>query len=137
MVQDSTHWRHFRYLGEPAIYVPSIKLTFYTQAPFLKLYTQYVSNYNTALSTLAECKKNEPGLEDFFRVLLSTHNLSGGTNAAFFFQDCANNPETAGKFFGDYQILPVQSVYPRSHQTPLPRKEKPISYFIFSLHRNT
>eukprot|EP00026_Physarum_polycephalum_P003481 Phypoly_transcript_03493.p1 GENE.Phypoly_transcript_03493~~Phypoly_transcript_03493.p1 ORF type:complete len:737 (+),score=102.33 Phypoly_transcript_03493:194-2212(+) len=60
-------------------------------APFLKLYTQYVSNYNVSLSTLAECKKRDPGLEDFFT-------------------DCANNPATAGKFFGDYQILPVQRI---------------------------
>lgn len=64
---------------------------FVTWAPYLKFYTQYVGNYNTALATLAECKKKDEGVEAFFK-------------------DCSDNPETAGKYFGDYQIMPVQRI---------------------------
>lgn len=37
-------------------------------SPFLKLYTQYVSNYNIALTTLADAKKRDDAVSDFLNV---------------------------------------------------------------------
>jgi len=43
------------------------------KVPFLKVYTGYVNNYNQAMATLEECKKNA----QFKEFLNTTKNLPG------------------------------------------------------------
>ncbi|KAF2077285.1 hypothetical protein CYY_001410 [Polysphondylium violaceum] len=65
---------------------------FINLSPYLKLYTQYINNFNNAISTLSECKKRDSKVKDFF------------------FKDCKTNPLLDKRDFLDLNIQPVQRI---------------------------
>ncbi|EGG24396.1 pleckstrin domain-containing protein [Cavenderia fasciculata] len=60
--------------------------------PYLKLYIQYINNFNNAINTLNDCKKRDSKVNQFF------------------FKDCKNNVQLKNKDFLDLQIQPVQRI---------------------------
>ncbi|KAN0019141.1 hypothetical protein ACTFIU_002343 [Dictyostelium citrinum] len=70
----------------------SIAECFLSLSPFLKLYTQYINNFNNASSTLIECKKRDSKINQFF------------------FKDNRDNAQLGKRDFLDLQIQPVQRI---------------------------
>eukprot|EP01098_Paradermamoeba_levis_P003190 TRINITY_DN1484_c0_g9_i1.p1 TRINITY_DN1484_c0_g9~~TRINITY_DN1484_c0_g9_i1.p1 ORF type:complete len:304 (+),score=81.93 TRINITY_DN1484_c0_g9_i1:213-1124(+) len=63
---------------------------FLNMSKFLKVYTQYVNNYNIALATINECKQN--------------------TKFWKFLQECEQNPEIHRTAITSFLIMPVQRI---------------------------
>ncbi|KYQ89762.1 pleckstrin (PH) domain-containing protein [Tieghemostelium lacteum] len=58
---DSLEKKYAKWSNEQSLAVCFLDLT-----PFLKLYTQYINNFNHATITLNECKKRDPKVKEFF-----------------------------------------------------------------------
>ena len=99
----------------PAEKAKTIGTVFKETVPFMKLYTQYINNYDDVIATVRECRKENPALDKFLK-------------------ECKKSkPECRGMDINSFLILPVQRI-PR-YQLLLREliKNTPTSYEDYAL----